>query len=376
MGVFRKLKITFQNLSGRTVRELIAMSVILCVSIALSLPALNEDIGQYRLQKLEDDGIENSTAKEQGMDAGLLEEAARYLDAYEAASLIVVRHGRIVLEKYYSGDKDSVTNVFSVTKSFMSALTGIAIREGYIGDRRDPLEKYLPSYYKDDIDPEWKKVNLSHLLTMTPGFVEDMDKWLSSENWVGFTFGLPVREKPGVKFQYANSATHLLSAVITETSGTDTLSFANKYLLEPLHFKNVEWYTDPTGYYAGYANMLLRPRDMAKFGCLYLNGGKWEGRQLVPEEWVKESTKVQYDFNKEEDRGFENGYGFLWWISGETGYHMFSALGYGGQSIDVIPDLDLVVVVTSVPNQALSVNNEQRLVLLEKYVIPSITDRQ
>ena len=376
MGIFRKLKITFQNLSGRTVRELIAMSVILCLSIALSLPALNEDIRQYRIQKLEDDGIENSTAEAQGMDADTLNGAARYLDTYDATSLIVVRHSKIVLEKYYSGSRDSTSNVFSVTKSFISALTGIALHEGFIKGREDSLEKYLPSYYKNSIDPGWKDINIMHLLTMTQGFSDDMERWTSSQDWVGFTFGLPLHERPGVKFHYANSATHLLSAVITDASGTDTLTFANKYLLEPLHFKNASWSKDPKGYYTGYANMFLRSRDMAKFGCLYLNDGKWEGRQLVPQEWVKESTKVQYDFNKEEDRGFENGYGFLWWISGETGYHMFSALGYGGQSIDVIPDLDLVVVITSVPNQTLSVDNAQRLELLEKYVIPSIMDKQ
>ena len=372
MRIFKKLKITFQNLSGRTVRELIAMSVILCFSIVLSLPELNEDIRQYRIQKLEDDGIKNSTAAEEGMDADTLYGAARYLEAYDAMSLIVVRHDKIVLEKYYSGGRNSTSNVFSVTKSFMSALTGIAIREGFVKDRMDSLEKYLPAYYKSSINPGWKDIYIRHLLTMTPGFSDDMERWTSSEDWVGFTFGLPLQENPGVEFHYANSATHLLSAVITDASGTDTLTFANKYLLEPLHYKNVSWSTDPKGYYTGYANMYLRPRDMAKFGCLYLNGGKWEGKQLVPQEWVEESTKVQYDFNKDEDRGFENGYGFLWWISGETGYHMFSALGYGGQSIDVIPELDLVVVITSIPNRAFSVDNAQRIELLEKYVIPSI----
>lgn len=376
MGIFRKLKITFQNLSGRTLRELIAIAVILCISIALSLPALNEDIKQYRIQKAEDDGIESSTAQEQGMDADMLGKAGRYLAAYDASSLIVVRHGKIVLERYYLGDRHSTSNVFSVTKSFISALTGIAIREGFIKDEEDPLEKYLPSYYRNNTNPGWKDINIRHLLMMTPGFSDDMSRWTSSEDWIGFTFGRPLNQKPGQKFEYANSATHLLSAVITDASGMDTLTFAQQNLLEPLHFKNTNWSKDPQGYYTGYANMFLRPRDMAKFGCLYLNNGKWEGKQLVPQEWVQESTKVQYDFNKEEDRGFENGYGLLWWISGETGYHMFSAVGYGGQYIDVIPGLDLVVVITSVPNMALSVDNVIRMELLEKYIIPSIRDKQ
>lgn len=372
MGIFRKLKITFQNLSGRTIRELIIMSVILCISIALSLPELNADIRQQRIQRLEDDGIKNSAAQDEGMSAEILDNGARYLGSFDATSLLVVRHGKIVLEKYYSGGRDSTSNVFSVTKSFISALTGIAIREGFIRDRHDSLEKYLPYYYNNNIEPGWKNINLTYLLTMTAGFSDDMGRLTSSEDWIGFTFGLPLNEKPGAKFQYANASTHLLSAVITEASGMDTLAFANKYLLEPLKFKYVTWSKDPKGYYTGYANMYLRSRDLAKFGCLYLNEGKWEGKQLIPQQWVKESTTVQYDFNKEQDRGFENGYGFLWWVSGETGYHMFSALGYGGQSIDVIPELDLVVVITSVPNRIGSVENAQRMELLKTYVIPSI----
>ncbi len=375
MGIFRRLKITLGNLSANTVRELIAMAVILCLSIALSLPTLNEDLKRYHSQMTEDDGIQNSDAEAQGMDAARLDEAAGYMNTFDTVSFLVVRHGRIVLEKYYSGGRYDTTNVYSVTKSFVSALTGIAIRDGLIGGTDDSLEKYFPTYYKSISDPGWKTVNIGHLLTMTQGFIEESDGWTSSGDWVGYAFGLPLKDKPGEKFNYANCATHLLSVTVADAAGTDMLSYANKNLLEPLHFKNATWATDSRGYYTGYANMFLRPRDMAKFGCLYLNGGAWEGKQLVPKEWVEDSTRVQYDFNKEEDKGYENGYGYLWWISGETGYHMFSAVGYGGQYIDVIPALDTVVVITSTPNRGMNIDGARHVQLLEKYIIPSIKDK-
>jgi CubicO group peptidase (beta-lactamase class C family) len=105
---------------------------------------------------------------------------------------------------------------------------------------------------------------------------------------------------------------------------------------------------------------------------MYLKNGEWVGKQVVPEEWVRESTKVQYEFNKENQSGFENGYGFKWWINGETGYHMFSALGYGGQSINVIPELDLVVVMTSIPDRAFSIDDSQRMEIIKQNVISAI----
>lgn len=374
MRIFSSLKYSLQNLSGRAVRNLIAAAIILCVSVALSVPSLVEDLKQQRVQASDDDGIENSTAAEQGMDADLLDQGARYMDAYDTLSLLVVRHDKIVLERYYSGGKYDTSNVFSITKSFVSALTGIAVRKGLVGGIDEPLDKYLPSYFNRDTAPGWKDIRVKHLLTMTPGFVEEGNGWMTGEDWIGSTFKLPLNYRPGEKFQYANSATHLLSAVVTKACGTDMLAFARENLFDRLQFRNASWTADPKGYFLGFSNMYLRPRDLAKFGCLYLNGGKWDGAQLVPEEWVKESTGVRYDFNKEEDKGYENGYGYLWWISGETGRHMFSAKGYGGQSIDAIPDLDLVVVITSTPDSPISVTDDIRMELLKKYVIPAIND--
>lgn len=127
MGIFINLKKYFGNLSSTAVRRLIAAAVILCASVVTSLPQLSEDLRQSRIQKLDNDLLKSSAPGEQGMDAAMLDKAADFFGQYSARSLNVVRHNRIVLEKYFSEDRDTASNAFSVTKSFVSALTGIAV---------------------------------------------------------------------------------------------------------------------------------------------------------------------------------------------------------------------------------------------------------
>lgn len=377
MKLLRKIGRVFKNPSPAAMREGIAIVVILCIAVALSLPQYYSDSAVAKRQKEEikaEKDMITAKPEEKGMDSARLDTAANQLKATSALSFLVVRDGCLVFEKYYdyNGNNDQCrNNVYSVTKSFMSALIGIAVREGYIGSADDTVEKYLPEYFKQLSDPRWKKITLKHLLTMTPGFCEDLDRMTGSADWVGYIFSLPLNYDPGEEFQYANSASHLLSVILTKATGMSTRDFADRYLFKPLDIASPEWAKDTDGNYTGYANLYLRPLDMAKFGWLYCSMGKWEGVQVVPEEWVTESTKVQFDLNKETDTGYENGYGYKWWISSKTGCHAFSALGYGGQSITVIPDLGLEVVITCLPD-SLSINDEQREQFLKDYVITSI----
>lgn len=375
MSAFKKLGRKFMDLSPKAIREIIIAFVILCLAAALSFPQFLEDRKDAKVQKetLQSDTILKSTApEEQGMDSALLKEAAKSLEKTSAVSLIVIRNRNIVYEKYFGNEGSN--NIFSITKSFISALTGIAIREGYIHSVDDTVETYLPEYFKGLTDPRWKQVTIQHLLTMTPGFCENLDQWTSSEDWIKATFQLPLQYDPGEKFQYANSASHLLSVLLAKATGMSTKDFAEQYLFQPLGIISPQWAVDPLDYYTGYANLFLKPRDLAKFGLLYYSMGKWNGVQVVPEEWVAESTKVHFDFNKEQNSGYENGYGYKWWLSGKTGYHIYSALGYGGQSISIIPDLGLEVVITCIPGN-LSLNDEQRDIFLMEYIIPSIIDK-
>lgn len=372
MKALNKLVKRLKELSPSTLRELIVIVVILGLSVVVSIPQLSSDLKAAELQNemLKNDGyFRYAEPEEQGMDKAVLEEGARSLSKTSALSFIVIRNGKIVYEKYY--DVKNANNVYSVTKSFMSALIGIAVREGYIGSENDTVEKYLPEYFKSLSDPRWKQITIKHLLTMTPGFLEDLNRWTSTDDWVQATFALPLEYDPGTRFQYANSASHLLSVILTRATGMSTRDFADKYLFGPLGIKCLGWGVDPSGFYTGYANLYITPYDLAKFGWLYYNQGKWGNTQVVPREWAIKSTEVQYDFNKEQDSGYENGYGYKWWISSALGYHSFSALGYGGQSITVFPDLGIVVVITSNPDGT-SINDEQRIQFMKDCIIGAL----
>lgn len=364
MSAFKGLGRKLNDLSPAAVREIIAVIVILCISLAISMPQFFEDRKLAAAQKealLKSKGFETALPDEQGMDFTLFNEDLKGLDNTSILSLSIIRNGKIVYEKYYGSEGRN--NVYSVTKSIISALTGIAIREGFIQSTDDPIEKYLPEYFVNISDPRWKQITIKHLLTMTPGFCENLDEWTASSDWIKATFSLPLQYDPGEKFQYANSASHLLSVILTKASGMNTKDFADKYLFGPLGILSPQWTSDPGGYYLGFSNIYLSACDLAKFGWMYYSMGKWDGTQVVPEEWVTESTAVHYDFSTERNLSYESGYGYKWWINGRTGYHVYSARGLGGQSISIVPDLGLEVVITCKPGD-FAVNDEIREELL------------
>lgn len=364
MSAFKRLGRKFKDLSPAVVREIIAVIVILCLSAGISMPQFFKDSKLAAAQKamlLKEICFESASPQDQGMDPTQYEEALRNLKNTSILSLLIIRNGKIVYQKFYGANGRN--NIYSVSKSIMSALIGIAIHEGFVQSVDDPVETYLPDCFINISDERWRKITIRHLLTMTPGFCESSDGWMSSEDWIKTILSFPLKYEPGEKFQYANSASHLLSVILTKASGMNTKDFANKYLFEPLGIVSPQWTSDPGGYYLGFSNIYLSTNDLAKFGWLYCSMGKWEGVQLVPEEWVRESTTVRYDFKKERNKEYEIGYGYKWWIDGRHGYHVYSARGFGGQSVSVVPDLGLEVVITSSPGD-LCVNDEVRENLL------------
>jgi hypothetical protein len=160
-----------------------------------------------------------------------------------------------------------------------------------------------------------------------------------SNDWTQYTLNLPMAQTPGEYFHYCNGVSHLLSAIVQESSGMKTLEFAKKYLFDPLGIKDVDWAESPEGTNNGFAGLRLQPKDMAKIGLLYLNQGKWENKQIISAQWIMASTRPYID-------GRWNGedYGYQWWIN-PAGY--YSAVGKYGQAIYVIPDKNLVAVFTS-----------------------------
>jgi len=303
------------------------------------------------------DGWKTSNPEQQGMDSAKLMIADEFIQNRlpDAFSLLVVKNGYLVFEKYYSwGSAEKYAVVHSVTKSVTSALVGIALEKGYLDSVDQKLIDFFPEYAPDDLDPRIQKIRLKHILTMSAGFRWNdrgpiMRDWYTSADWIKFTFELPIVTNPGDKFNYNSSISHLLSIILSKSTKTDTLDFAKQILFEPLGIQSAFWRQDPKGYHIGGFGLGFSARDLAKFGFLYLNNGYWDGQSVVPEHWVKESTEQQI-------KAFHHPlygtfwYGYHWWVKQVDGCSSFRAWGRRGQYIVVVPELDLVIVVTSNPS--------------------------
>jgi CubicO group peptidase (beta-lactamase class C family) len=306
--------------------------------------------------------------EEQGMDAALLQDMLYAIDEQNLNmdGVVVVHSGHIVAERYYAPYKqDTLHETYSITKSVISALIGIAIQEGYIHSVEDSVLDFFPEgTFKND-DPLKRSITLEHLLTMSSGLEWDGDEMVSSRDWVQYVLDQPMYVEPGTEFFYSSGNAHLLSAIIQQASGLNSHDFAQQYLFEPLGITGTGWKTDPDGIPNGGWGLALKPRDMAKLGYLYLNQGRWDGRQIIPAGWIETSTKRQIQV-PEPLEPWDLYMGYLWWLHGDGPY---AAHGMKGQFIYVIPKSDLVVVFTAnIPDAKFT----QPQLLIRDYVIPAV----
>jgi hypothetical protein len=230
-----------------------------------------------------------------------------------------------------------------------------------------PILEFFPEKTIANLDERKRAITIEHLLTMASG-LETKDSYLYgwaglndmrwSADWAQYVLDRPMADIPGKEFEYSNGVSYLLSAIVQKTTNMRTLDFAKKYLFGPLGITDVRWETSPQGIDVGYGGMWLRPRDMAKFGWLYLNKGRWEKRQIISEAWVEASTRGHISATL-----FDR-YGYQWWID-SAGY--YAAVGYKGQRIFVVPAKNMVVVFTSdLPGSSFILQR-----LLSEYVIPA-----
>jgi CubicO group peptidase (beta-lactamase class C family) len=316
-------------------------------------------------------GWPTSTPEEQGIDSQRMADmlSAMLEHGYRIDGLLVVRHGHLVLAAYqHPFREDSLHVINSCTKSVVSALVGIAIDQGHIEGVDQRVLDLLPERTVANLDRDKSEMTLEDLLTMTTG-LECRDSYLyqwrgfremeRSPDWVQFVLDLPVVEEPGTRFEYCNGASLLLSAILQEATGRTALAFAEEQLFGPLGITDFEWSTTPRGISTGWAGLRMHPHDMARFGLLYLQEGRWADRQVVPSKWVASSTR------KHIPATLQDGYGYQWWVAGNG---VYMALGYAGQFIFVVPDLDMVVVaVSSLDEQDFYVPQN----LLDEYIIPA-----
>lgn len=295
-------------------------------------------------------GVNWKTAspESQGLDSAVLAEALDYIRTKRLPlhSFLIVRDGVLVLDAYfYPYSSRELHDVASVTKSFTSAAIGIAIQQGHIKGVDQKVLSLFPSVAVDT-DPRRQVLSVHHLLTMSSGFdcdTEGGEKALAamrhSPDWTAFALALPMRAEPGSQYAYCSCNNHLLSSILTAATGKSLLEFAQQNLFTPIGITDVIWPADPNGRTHGWGDLHLHPRDMARFGQLYLNQGRWTDRQIVPSDWVRESSKTSVTVRE------GVGYGFSWWTN-TARPPIFEAVGRGGQRIAILPKENMVVVFT------------------------------
>ncbi len=328
------------------------------------------------------------------MPAEVEKRIQEFLDAGSGAfdqvrAILVSVHGRPVFERYYHSSAATTGNVFSVTKSVMSMLIGIALDERKLRGVDQTLAQLLPAYAAA-MPAAVKAVTLRQVLTMTAGLPSDppgaLPGFVTSGDWVAAILREGTQQPTGQGFAYSSAGSHLLSAILRQATGRSTLDYARAKLFTPLGISTVPaaepvaraesalaydrarfaWPTDPQGNHVGFTWLKLTARDMDRLGQLWLNQGRWAGRQLVTAAWVTESTTSHVDTHSTPEQ-----YGYQWWLTTADGHRAYAAMGYGGQLIEVVPDLDLVTVVasTDAPGAA---GPEVYLDLVSSYIAPAI----
>lgn len=266
-------------------------------------------------------------------------------------SLLVCVEEELLLEKYYNAHQiNTVHDVRSVTKSFLSTLIGLAIEQGYIIDVNEPIGSYLAIYF-EELPADIADITISQLLTMSCGLdwseipgPSEFSSWIDADDQLQYIIEKPFTDEPGTQFNYSDGAAHLLSAVLTRATGMSTMEFADQYLFSPLDIEPAGWLADNRNINLGGVGLQITSRDMLKLGLLYMNYGKYDGTEIISREWIDSATTRQ--ISTEEIISYGPGYGFYWWVGRLTHYDYYFANGYGGQFIIVVPDLALIVVTT------------------------------
>ena len=354
------------------------------------------------------DGLETGSLTQVNADTSTIAEGVRMIRCgkfNEVHSMLIYKDGMLVLEEYFMGhryqwdapdyygeplhwDREMMHPIMSCTESFASAFIGIAVEKGYIKDVHQSIFDYLPEHQKYRNGGK-ENITIEHLLTMTSGLAwdewgaphgtsaNDIDRlyFECSEDPIKCVLERDLIHQPGEVFTYNGGGIVVLGEILKNASGKDIDEFSREYLFQPLGIDSVSWYQYENGVFATDGSMYVTPRDMLKFGITYLNNGIWDGMKVLPEDWIVKSSEV-YHNNRNitvpiEDSG-KNAYGYTWWITQLDHYgkpvKMFRANGWGGQTIMVFPDLNMVVVFTS-GNYA---SKSKLFKIIERYLLPAI----
>jgi CubicO group peptidase (beta-lactamase class C family) len=360
----------------------------------------------YQQPRNINDGLDVGTFSEVGMDPALIEKAVNDINRgkyNEVHSMLIFKDNKLVFEEYFPGHKyqwdgnnyhgdlvawnrSTLHCIQSDTKSITSACIGIAIDKGYIESVHQSIFDYLPEHQHLNTDGK-DKITIEHLLTMTSGL--DWQEWSSSYSskdnpMIGIWFSdkdpityileRSMKDEPGTSFTYYGGNMILLGEIVRNATGMDIDEFSAKYLFEPLGIDSFDWWNRfNNGVIEAASGLKITPRDMVKFGAMFLNNGVWKGKQIISQRWVEKSAAtflINQGIDVPGEDGGRLGYAYSWWTKqySDSGKEIdiFCALGWGGQKIMVLPEVNTVVVFTG-GNYTSEVKSFS---ILEKYIIP------
>ncbi|MBO4825875.1 MAG: serine hydrolase [Prevotella sp.] len=280
-------------------------------------------------------------------------------DSITLHSIMILKHGEVVFEKWFNGQTAETPHpMHSVSKTFTATAVGLAIDEGKL-NLTDPVVKFFPDKLPAEQSENLKAMTVRDLLTMTCGHDEEpKSARQDSVDWVEGFLSWPVEHKPGEYYLYNSLGTYMLSAIVQKVTGEKLIDYLDTRLFQPLHIARPQWDESPQGINCGGWGLMLKTEDMAKMGQLFLQKGQWNGKQIVPAEWLKEMSSYQVpsapsgtrfeDLEKaglnKDNNEWVQGYGYQMWM---CRHNAFRADGFAGQYIMVFPDRDAVLVLTT-----------------------------
>lgn len=343
-------------------------------------PRLNSKDFKYSYQppKKDLDGLLTGTLDNTGLDKALLNEMMqKIVDGTYANvhSVLIIKDGKLVFEEYfYEYNKTKLHEMRSATKSIISALTGIAIDKGYIKSKTESVLSYFPEYTFKNLTDDKRRITIENLLTNQSGLDCDVSNPKSegnetamnnSDDWIQFTLDLPMIDVPDRRGMYCSGNPITLGRIVEKATKMTLPDFAKQTLFKDIGIKNFKWNFKPDASSSEtFCQVYLTPRDMAKFGLLYLNKGMWADKQVISKNWIEESLAKHSVI-----QGVN--YGYLWWLKylevNGTRFFGKAAQGNGGQKIYIWEDQNMVTVITGGNYNSKSPSDE----LIQKYILPA-----
>lgn len=312
--------------------------------------------------------LSRATPESQGVSSASI---AKFIQAADEKvnsmhSFMLLRHGKVIAEAWWTPEDANKPHVlWSLSKSFTSTAVGLAVHDGKLSVQ-DRVIGFFPDALPENPSENLKSMRVLDLLTMSTGH-QDEPNLRASQDWIKTFFAHPVPREPGSFFRYNTPATFMQSAIVQKVTGQNVVDYLQTRLFDPLGIDAPKWDKNPQGISIGGYGLYLKTEDIAKFGQLYLQKGRWENQQLIPSDWVQEASSKQVSNGSDAASDWNQGYGYQFW---RCRHNAFRGDGKDGQFCIVLPDQDAVVVMT-----ANTSNMQSQLSLVWEYLLGAMVDK-